>query len=133
MTAETIAGYAHVNIVVTDIDAAKAFYGGKLGLELLPRPDFGRFVFVQIRHVVARKPLALREQLREPHHSPHRDCRGRQAASARLIQRPIRQHQPGATPAAVSVSNAHAEAGRRNGAKSRGPTTPEGMARSATR
>ena len=39
--AETIAGYAHVNIVVTDVEAAKEFYGGKLGLELLPRPDFG--------------------------------------------------------------------------------------------
>jgi hypothetical protein len=32
---------------------------------------------------------------------------------------------------AVSVSNARAEASRRNGAKSRGPRTPEGKARSA--
>ena len=33
--------------------------------------------------------------------------------------------------AAVSVSNARAEASRRNGARSRGPKTPEGKARSA--
>jgi hypothetical protein len=39
---------------------------------------------------------------------------------------------PGAAPrAAAPVSNAHAEASRRNGAKSRGPKTPEGKARSA--
>jgi hypothetical protein len=38
----------------------------------------------------------------------------------------------GAAPrAAVSVSNARAEASRRNGARSRGPRTPEGKARSA--
>ena len=43
MAAGTIAGYAHVNIVVTDIDAADEFYGGKLGLQRLPRPDFGGF------------------------------------------------------------------------------------------
>jgi hypothetical protein len=33
--------------------------------------------------------------------------------------------------AAVPVSNARAEASRRNGARSRGPKTPEGKARSA--
>jgi glyoxylase I family protein len=38
-----IAGYAHVNVVVTDLDAARDFYGEKLGLERLPRPDFGGF------------------------------------------------------------------------------------------
>ena len=37
----------------------------------------------------------------------------------------------GAAPRAVSVSNARAEASRRNGAKSRGPKTPEGKARSS--
>ena len=36
-----------------------------------------------------------------------------------------------APPAAVAVSNARAEASRRNGARSRGPKTPEGKARSA--
>jgi hypothetical protein len=39
---------------------------------------------------------------------------------------------PGVAPrAAVSVSNARAEASRKNGAKSRGPKTPEGKARSS--
>jgi hypothetical protein len=33
--------------------------------------------------------------------------------------------------AAISVSNARAEARRRNGARSRGPRTPEGKARSS--
>ena len=38
----------------------------------------------------------------------------------------------GAAPrAAVSVSDARAEASRRNGARSRGPRTPEGKARSS--
>jgi hypothetical protein len=38
----------------------------------------------------------------------------------------------GAAPrAAVPVSNARAEASRKNGAKSRGPKSPEGRARSA--
>jgi hypothetical protein len=38
----------------------------------------------------------------------------------------------GAAPsAAVPVSNAHTEASRKNGAKSRGPKTPGGKARSA--
>lgn len=43
MSIDTVAGFAHVNIVVTDLDAAHDFYGGKFGLELLPRPDFGGF------------------------------------------------------------------------------------------
>jgi catechol 2,3-dioxygenase-like lactoylglutathione lyase family enzyme len=38
-----IAGYAHVNLCVTDLEAAREFYEGKLGLEVLPRPDFGGF------------------------------------------------------------------------------------------
>ena len=38
----------------------------------------------------------------------------------------------GAAPrAAVQISNARAEASRKNGAKSRGPKSPEGRARSA--
>ncbi len=35
--------YSHVNILVTDVEAADDFYMGKLGLEKLPRPDFGDF------------------------------------------------------------------------------------------
>jgi catechol 2,3-dioxygenase-like lactoylglutathione lyase family enzyme len=38
-----ISGYAHVNICVTDAEAARAFYEDKLGLAVLPRPDFGGF------------------------------------------------------------------------------------------
>ena len=37
----------------------------------------------------------------------------------------------GAAPRAVTLSNARAEASRRNGARSRGPKSPEGKARSA--
>ena len=37
----------------------------------------------------------------------------------------------GAAPCAAPISNARAEASRRNGARSRGPKTPEGKARSA--
>jgi catechol 2,3-dioxygenase-like lactoylglutathione lyase family enzyme len=38
-----IAGYAHVNVCVTDVERAHDFYANKLGLEVLPRPDFGGF------------------------------------------------------------------------------------------
>jgi len=38
-----LVAYSHVNICVTDVEAADAFYIGKLGLEKLPRPDFGEF------------------------------------------------------------------------------------------
>jgi catechol 2,3-dioxygenase-like lactoylglutathione lyase family enzyme len=41
--ATAIAGYAHVNVCVTDIEAARAFYEDQLGLEQLRRPDFGGF------------------------------------------------------------------------------------------
>ena len=37
----TVSGYAHVNICVTDVDKARDFYERKLGLDVLPRPDFG--------------------------------------------------------------------------------------------
>lgn len=40
---EKISGYTHVNILVTDLEAAHAFYIDKLGFEVLPRPDFGGF------------------------------------------------------------------------------------------
>jgi catechol 2,3-dioxygenase-like lactoylglutathione lyase family enzyme len=40
---DAIAGYSHVNILVTDIEAAHEFYIDKLGFEVLPRPDFGGF------------------------------------------------------------------------------------------
>jgi catechol 2,3-dioxygenase-like lactoylglutathione lyase family enzyme len=42
-TRTDVLGYAHVNVVVTDLEAAREFYGGKLGLETIPRPDFGGF------------------------------------------------------------------------------------------
>lgn len=38
-----LVAYSHVNICVTDVEAADAFYIEKLGLEKLPRPDFGGF------------------------------------------------------------------------------------------
>ena len=38
-----LVAYSHVNIPVTDVEAADAFYMGKLGLEKLARPDFGGF------------------------------------------------------------------------------------------
>lgn len=38
---KALAAYSHVNIVADDIDAARDFYGTKLGLTELPRPDFG--------------------------------------------------------------------------------------------
>lgn len=31
----------HAAVIVTDVDRAKRFYGGVLGLRELPRPDFG--------------------------------------------------------------------------------------------
>jgi len=37
----TIAGYSHANLVITDLDAALAFYVDVLGFTVLPRPDFG--------------------------------------------------------------------------------------------
>ena len=36
-----IAGYSHLAIAVTDLDAARRFYIDLLGLSELPRPDFG--------------------------------------------------------------------------------------------
>jgi len=35
------AGYSHVNLCVDDMDAARDFYENKMGLKMLPRPDFG--------------------------------------------------------------------------------------------
>ncbi len=37
----TISNFHHAGFLVTDIDQAAAFYEGVLGLENLPRPDFG--------------------------------------------------------------------------------------------
>lgn len=42
-TTDAVTGYSHVNILVTDLDAAHDFYINKLGLSVLPRPDFGGF------------------------------------------------------------------------------------------
>lgn len=33
--------FSHVSVVVSDLEKAKAFYGGLLGLPEIPRPDFG--------------------------------------------------------------------------------------------
>lgn len=33
--------FSHVSVTVTNLDTAKAFYGGVLGLPEIPRPDFG--------------------------------------------------------------------------------------------
>jgi len=63
MTAQTIAGYAHVNIGVTDLDAANEFYGGTLGLELLPRPDFGTFGGSWFRLGAAQLHLSVVERM----------------------------------------------------------------------
>ena len=41
--ADRISSYSHVNILVTDLDAAHGFYIDKLGFSVLPRPDFGGF------------------------------------------------------------------------------------------
>ena len=40
MTA-TVAGYSHVAICVSDVDKARDFYSGTLGLPEAERPDFG--------------------------------------------------------------------------------------------
>jgi len=34
------ARFAHLSVTVTDLEAARAFYGGLLGLPEVPRPDF---------------------------------------------------------------------------------------------
>jgi glyoxylase I family protein len=39
--AAPVAGYSHVAVSVTDLDAARDFYCDVLGFEELPRPDFG--------------------------------------------------------------------------------------------
>ena len=41
VAAPTIAGYSHLAIAVTDLDAARRFYVDLLGFTDLPRPDFG--------------------------------------------------------------------------------------------
>lgn len=41
MSPELTSGFSHVAIVVTDLDEARAFYCGTLGLVELPRPDLG--------------------------------------------------------------------------------------------
>ncbi|MAG32738.1 MAG: hypothetical protein CL908_17800 [Deltaproteobacteria bacterium] len=40
---DTITGYTHVNILVTDLEAAHEFYIDKLGFTVVPRPDFPGF------------------------------------------------------------------------------------------
>ena len=36
-----VQGIHHTAVIVTDMDRARRFYGGVLGLEEIPRPDFG--------------------------------------------------------------------------------------------
>ncbi len=40
---DTISGFTHVNILVTDLDAAHDIYIDKLGISIFPRPDYGGF------------------------------------------------------------------------------------------
>jgi catechol 2,3-dioxygenase-like lactoylglutathione lyase family enzyme len=69
---DDIAGYAHVNLVVTDIDAAAAFYEGKLGLERLPRPDFGSFGGTWYRLGPSQLHLSVVDQMPDWHGgAPH--------------------------------------------------------------
>jgi glyoxylase I family protein len=58
-----ILGYAHVNVIVTDLAAAREFYEGKLGLEVLPRPDFGGFAGVWYRLGAAQLHLSVAERM----------------------------------------------------------------------
>lgn len=43
-----IAGFSHVAIAVTDLDAARAFYCGLLGFTELPRPDLGPGMWLRV-------------------------------------------------------------------------------------
>ncbi len=56
-------GYAHVNVIVTDLEAAREFYEGKLGLERVPRPDFGGFSGEWYRLGAAQLHLAVAERM----------------------------------------------------------------------
>jgi catechol 2,3-dioxygenase-like lactoylglutathione lyase family enzyme len=40
-TAAPVLGFSHVNLLVDDLDAARAFYGHALSLDELPRPGIG--------------------------------------------------------------------------------------------
>jgi glyoxylase I family protein len=46
-----VLGVNHVNLLVTDLAAAREFYGHVLGLTELPRPDFGPGVWYSIGNV----------------------------------------------------------------------------------
>jgi glyoxylase I family protein len=84
-----ILGYAHVNVVVDDIEAAREFYGGKLGLERLPRPDFGGFAGEWYRLGAAQLHLSVAARMPEwngtaPHLALHLAADTFAAAVARL-------------------------------------------------
>lgn len=64
----------HVSIVVTDLAAAKAFYGDVLGLEELPRPPFA---FAGAWYAVGDRQLHLIV------HAPARTLRGTRAIDSR--------------------------------------------------
>ncbi len=58
-----IQGYSHINILVTDLDAAHDFYIEKLGFEVLPRPDFGDFKGAWYRVGALQLHLSVVEQM----------------------------------------------------------------------
>lgn len=67
-----IAGYAHVNLCVADLEGARHFYEDQLGLERLPRPDFGGFGGYWFRLGAAQLHLSTVEQMPDWHKAaPH--------------------------------------------------------------
>ncbi|MBW2271433.1 MAG: VOC family protein [Deltaproteobacteria bacterium] len=69
---DAITGYTHVNIIVTDLEAAHDFYINKLGFSVLPRPDFGGFPGAWYRIGNMQLHLVVAEEMPDPKGSmPH--------------------------------------------------------------